>query len=112
MRLDTPGTAVCGNADLALLTNTVYHEARHAYQASQAAIAGNDQDGDFLVNAISLAPTTIFLDTATERTVCNENTNTTLSLAYHGDSVFDQPYAPDYASYAWEEDAWVFAAPY
>ncbi len=112
-RTDTtfPDTIFCGNTYTKWFTQTLLHEARHAYQASQAAIPGNDKDGDFLVVSIAIAPTTIFLDTTTPRAVCNVTSGgpgTTLSLAYHGDNVFDQPNQPDYASYAWEMDAYVF----
>ena len=86
------------------------HEARHAYQASQAALPGNDADYDWLVNAITVAPTDIFLDTTTPRTVCNQAGNTTLTLGYHGDNRFDQPGSPDFAGYAWEQDAFVFSS--
>jgi len=108
-RTNIPSSSVCLQPVAKSLRNTFLHEARHAYQASRAAVAGNDHDGDFLVNSIPIAPTGISADTTASRTVCNQSTDTTLALAYHGDSVFDQPGAPDYASYAWEMDAWTFA---
>jgi hypothetical protein len=100
---------VCGNPRAKYFTNNLIHEGRHAYQASQASISGNDKDHDFLVNSIAIAPLTILLDTTTARTVCNAVPGTTLSLAYHGDSIFDQSGAPDYAYYAIEMDAYTFA---
>jgi hypothetical protein len=101
------------------LTNTVYHEARHAYQFSLMTGA-NDEDHDRLVNAnkIPIAPTNIFVDTTDSRLVCNE-------LANPADQVqpfaFKGPNNPDAigalgktngvpgVSWAIEMDAWYFA---
>jgi hypothetical protein len=95
------------------LSQTLYHEARHAYQASLAAIPGNDADGDFLVkNAPPIAPTTAIVDSTNPRLVCNEfdgPNGTTLILAYQGDSIFDTWMGPNWAWYAAEMDAWIFA---
>jgi hypothetical protein len=110
LRLDSASGSVCGNASQNSFANSIYHEARHAYQASLAALPGNDVDGDFLVNNIPVAPTTIFLDTPTLRSVCNESDDIILVLGYWGDNRFDYPGSPDFASYAWEMDAWTFAA--
>jgi len=102
----------CGCIDTNALPTIVIHEARHTYQYAQAglgtvgAIPNNDKDHDSLVEAIDTAPTTIFLDTTTSRTVCNEDTNQLLSMSYQGDTTPDpQPGA----SYATEMDAWVFS---
>lgn len=100
----------CGCIDTNPLPTIVIHEARHTYQYAQAAIVtngvSNDADNDSLVKAIDTAPTTIFLDTTTPRTVCNEDANQLLSMSYQGDAVPDpQPGA----GYATEMDAWVFA---
>jgi hypothetical protein len=94
---------------LAIISPQHHSEGRHAYQASQAAISGNDKDRDFLVNSIAIAPLTIFLDTTTARAVCNAGPGTKLSLAYHGDTVPGQSGAPDYAYYTIEMDAYTFA---
>jgi len=100
----------CGSFVGKELTTDLIHEARHTYQFAQAAIAGNDFDKDFLVNAIDTAPNTIFLDTTTFRTVCNEyaaaGVPQLLSLAYQGDKTPDPP--PN-STYALEMDAWVFS---
>jgi hypothetical protein len=104
----------CGCIDTQPLPTTVIHEARHTCQYAQAAVVtaaipNNDRDKDSLVEAIDTAPTTIFLDTGTLRTVCNENASPgsqLLSLSYQGDSVYD---APPNSSYAREMDSWVFA---
>jgi hypothetical protein len=109
-RLGSAGSTECGFSYTDGFRDTLLHEARHAYQASQAALPGNDVDGDFLVNAISIAPTDIFLDTTTPRTVCNVDANTTVVLGYHGDGVVDQPGPPDNANYAWEQDARAFSS--
>jgi uncharacterized repeat protein (TIGR01451 family) len=88
------------------------HEARHAYQAS-IATATNDVDQDFLVYAIGIgvAPTSIFLDTTTGRTVCDEYGNSGSgafsTVGYFGDSLAD---ASATANLALEFDAWVFAS--
>ena len=89
------------------------HEARHAYQAAQASIAGNDPDGDFLVNNIAIAPTAFFLDSTNSRTVCNLSAGrpgSTMSLGYRGSSIFDYFGAPDNAEYAFEKDAVAFSS--
>jgi hypothetical protein len=110
LRLDSATNTICGNARAKFLTGSIYHEGRHAYQASLAALPGNDSDGDFLVNNIPIAPNSVFLDTATVRNVCNAAANLIVAIAYHGDTVFDQPGTPDFASFAWEMDAYQFAA--
>jgi len=110
MRTDSANGAVCGNTVSKQFTNALLHEARHAYKNAQATLPGNDKDNDFLVNSIAVAPASIILDTTTPRTVCNEDTGATLSLAYHGDAVADSYGAPDNASYAFEMDAWVFGS--
>lgn len=101
---------VCGNASSKGLTNTLIHEARHAYQASRAASSGNDQDGDFLVKVMPISPTDIVVDTTVLRSVCDEVNKVISQRSYRGDTVFDQPGTPDFASYAWEMDAWKFAS--
>lgn len=73
-----------------------------------SAISGSDADQDFLVNAVAIALAN--LDTTVSRTVCNTGTNTTGSLACHGDGTYDSKGAPDHAAYAREQDAEVFAS--
>jgi hypothetical protein len=133
VRLDTAGQITCGHVDTKTLTNTLYHEARHTYQGALSAmpdalgtVNGNDVDQDYLVNNVPVPPTTILLDSATIRNVCNEfdgiNGNSQ-PATYKGDSIAD-PYGtlPDgtldvhhcpecnYVWYALEEDAHAFAA--
>ena len=106
-------TQLCGQTITKSFTDTLFHEARHAYQASQAAIANNDQDGDFLVRSMAVAPTTVVLDTTNPRTVCNDTSGypgTTLSVAYHGDGTADSYGAPDNAGYAFEMDSQMFSS--
>ncbi len=110
-RLDSPaGTNACGVSQGKDLTDTVVHESRHAYQYLQSAIPGNDQDHDYLVNAIAIAPNTIFLDSTTIRTVCETTNYTTLPWSYHGDIIKDSYNAPDWAYWAWEYDAELYAS--
>jgi len=114
-RLDSQAGDECGYSTQNSFKNTLLHEARHAYQFAQAALVGNDLDGDYLVNAISIAPTTIFLDTTVSRAVCNvSNLLNPVSeqRSYHGDSRADSYGAPDYAQAALEQDAVVFASIY
>jgi hypothetical protein len=108
-RIDGPDSPLCGYPIVKSFTNTLLHEGRHAYQGAQSAIMGNDDDHDFLVKSIGIAPSTIFLDTTTPRDVCND-IGIVSSRAYHGDSLFDSFGSPDYAGYAIQMDAVVFAA--
>ncbi len=110
MRLDSdPGSSNCGTTQSKFFTNTFYHEARHTYQFSQAAIAGNDQDMDWAVtNNVSIAPTNIFTDTTASRTVCHELAipQTMPQQSFLGPTIPDSFTNVDYAL---EEDASVFA---
>jgi uncharacterized repeat protein (TIGR01451 family) len=111
MRVDSDVMPICRCMISRYFTAILLHEARHAYQAS-IATTGNDVDQDFLVYAfgIGVAPTSIFLDTATARTVCNENAGDgglLSSVAYLGDSSADSLAS---ANLALEFDAWVFAS--
>jgi hypothetical protein len=115
-RLNTavPGAVNCGLTQGKDLTNTLAHESRHAYQDVEANIPGNDKDGDFLVENIPIAPTTIFLDTTDVRQVCETTGFNVTSKAYKGDNgganSKDQYLAPDFASWAIEYDAFLFAS--
>jgi hypothetical protein len=75
------------------------------------ATPGKDLDQDCLVEKIPIAPTTSFVDSTAPRIVCNSSVfpGTTLIVAYHGDTVPDSYLAPDFAQYAKEMDAYVFA---
>jgi len=109
-RVDGDGGSVCGNTRRNNFTNTVLHEARHAYQGAQNGIAGNDMDQDFLVNHIDIAPFTIFLDTVTVRNVCNVRGapfGLIVQMGYLGDGMAD---AQPGVNYALEMDAYTFAA--
>lgn len=107
-----PGSTLCGQGFTKSFTDTLLHEARHAYQGSQTA-AGNDGDLDWLVKSIGVAPIGIFIDTTAFRNVCDDSQGfpgIVLSVAYHGDSIPDTYSAPDFVSYATEMDAVVFAS--
>ncbi len=73
LRTNGDGGTVCGQVRPGFLANTLYHEARHTYQSYLTSVAGNDEDQDFLVNAIPIAPSTIFIDTVAGRTVCDSS---------------------------------------
>jgi hypothetical protein len=120
MRTDSSVGGMCGVGGGPLFTGTLIHEARHAYQAAQAAMAGNDQDGDWLVNNTGpVPPVNVFLDTAALRTVCNPLAPAnTFQVGYRGDGIFD-PFLPspqsaadqgEYADYALEMDAIMFTS--
>jgi hypothetical protein len=111
VRLDSGPTfqaLTCGSFVAKTLTTNLIHEARHTYQNRQAAIPGNDKDGDGLVEAVSITPSTIFLDTTYPRPVCNEfaTSGQILADSYKGDTIPDDPVQ---ANYAVEMDAWVFS---
>ena len=91
--------------------DTLIREARHAYQNAQAAAPGNDDDDlDWLVKSISVAPTNSFLDSTSSGTVCDQAANSQHTRTYHGDTTFDSYEAHDFASQARHMDAWVFAS--
>jgi hypothetical protein len=75
------------------------------------ATPGKDLDQDCLVEKIPIAPTTSFVDSTAARLVCNSSVfpGTPLILAYHGDTIPDSYLLPDFAKYALEMDAYVFA---
>jgi uncharacterized repeat protein (TIGR01451 family) len=110
VRIDSGPTfqQTCGSFVAKVLTTNLIHEARHTYQNTQAAIPGNDKDGDGLVEGVSIAPSTIFLDTTDPRPVCNEfaTSGQILADSYKGDTIPDDPVQ---ANYAVEMDAWVFS---
>ncbi len=91
LRLDSYGGQTCALAgSLHDLRNTLYHEARHAYQSSLSNSV-TDEDNDGLVNTgqILVAPTNIFVDTTDSRTVCDEAKGLQLSMKFKG------PFNPD-----------------
>ena len=94
MRVDIDGGIICGQTRTKFLTNTVLHEARHAYQNTLAWLQGNDTDVDFLVNNIPIAPNNVMQDTTTIRTVCNP------SAGLHGTTLPLSPiWAPIFLTY-------------
>jgi len=121
LRTNGDGGSVCAQSRTGFLANTLYHEARHAYQGYLTnSPAGNDADQDWLVNSIPIAPTTIFLDSTDARNVCDEGP---IGGYIHGGWVFlgptvkDWPLEPPpgepglgYVSWALEMDAFMFAA--
>ena len=113
-RLDSAGDADCGlGAPAHDLTDTLYHEARHGYQASLAT-ADNDEDSDRLVNTIRIAPSNIFIDTTDPRTVCDEFGHKTSQMKFNGpnspDAFGDITGSIKGVGFAIEMDAWMFAS--
>jgi hypothetical protein len=112
-----PGNGFCGLlASPMWFTATYYHEARHTYQASISILPNNDVDGDFLVaNPVPVDGSQFIQDTPTVRNVCNQDAPQNQQVqqkGYKGDTgpnSFDQSDAPDWASWAWEMDAFWFA---
>jgi hypothetical protein len=123
MRIDGNVGGTCGVGGGPLFTTTLIHEARHAYQAAQASMVGNDQDSDWLVeNTGAIPPLNIFQDTETMRFVCNPLAPANpFQQGYRGDTgqnsydpwLPDNPNAADqgkFADYALEMDAIKFAS--
>jgi hypothetical protein len=111
MRTDSNGGSVCGQPRLNQFTNTLIHEARHAYQGAQAALPGNDEDNDWLINnPLPIALSQLVLDDGEPRTVCNTATGLPEFRAYKGPNDFDTALDPDWAYRAIEMDAYTFAA--
>jgi len=115
------GDAICGQARVNFLTNTFYHEGRHAYQAAITnSPAGNDEDRDWLLNNIPIAPNSIFVDSVNPRTVCDASASPgTLwpGWIFNGPGSFDPfdaptpgQHGPGHVSWAVEMDAYTFAA--
>jgi hypothetical protein len=114
-RIDSVQTGLCGLPDTPRgFTNTVYHEARHAYQFALTAVTNNDEDNDYLVNNVSISPTDLIVDSTASRAVCNPYTGSVLQFVFKGRGNFD-----DYGdllnnrpgvSYANEMDAAKFAS--
>jgi len=113
LRLNIGGGPICGNARTKGFKNLFLHEARHAYQHVQSQVAGNDPDGDYLVNGMPIAPTMTAVDTTALRDVCDAaagGSGVVLSKGYKGATIFDSYEAPDHVGFAIEMDAYVFAA--
>ena len=115
MRLNSTGsTSVCGTGvPSRVLSTALFHEARHAYQASMSTLPGNDSDGDYLVvNTYPDFPTEYVIDSTEIRDVCEVDPETGIStkkkLSYKGPTAEDSWEHPDYALWALEYDAYVF----
>jgi len=127
MRVDSASVSVCGQARAYAFTNTLAHEARHAYQTllQTTAVAGvtddiagqpdNDDDSDRLLERIPIAPTNVAVDSGALRDVCNVNANTVQRRRYRGDATADpwevDPGADQWGCVSWarEMDAYTFA---
>ena len=101
-----------------LLVKNLYHEGRHAYQASLATPA-NDEDRDRLVNVIPIAPSDIFVDSIAPRTVCDPSDPDLVQInwTFLGPGKFDAFDAPaanqqgsGHVGWALEMDALSFAS--
>jgi hypothetical protein len=122
LRLDSPeAQGNCGvPAPAHSLTNGLYHEARHAYQHMLTGLTfnnkSNDEDNDFLVNNIPIAPTDIIFDSTDARDICNEYTNKVQSFKFNGpnnkDAYGELTPIPGVIGVSWalEMDAWKFAS--
>ena len=109
-RLDSKSLGNYGFAHTQKFFTAIFlHEARHAYQL-QISTPSNDNDGDRLVRTVTVAPTNVIVDSLDARTVCNQSTSTTEQRSYKGDSNPDAWESPDWASRAWEMDAWKFTS--
>jgi len=115
--------AVCGQARIGL-ANALHHEGRHAYQAYLTSQQSNDEDKDWAVDLIPIAPASIIEDSTRMRTVCDPNHDASPGVIgtlmpnwqFNGPTVFDPYYAPSPGqgmSWVWwalEMDAYTFAA--
>jgi hypothetical protein len=115
-RLDSPSSAVCGQSKARFFANVLVHEARHAYQNLMAIVdlqssddlpdaPNNDDDQDFLVDAVQQPPVDIMVDSTAFRTVCRDQDDLLLQARYLGDAAADDPSQVNFAS---EMDAHVF----
>jgi hypothetical protein len=119
-RLDAPEAGNCGvPAAAKALTRALYHEARHAYQGMLTGPVINgksntDEDQDFLVNVIKIAPIDIIIDNQNARDVCNELTGEIQSFTPKGPNNKDAygSLSPSVMGVSWavEMDAWKFAS--
>jgi len=117
LRVNSPVNGQCGLPGVYhVLTDTYYHEARHAYQFSLTNL-DNDEDQDYLVNQIDVAPFNIFIDTTDSRAVCDEYqsdpTKQVLQMPFMGpknfDAYGDQKTSQPGVGFAVEMDAHTFA---
>lgn len=126
MRIDSGGGSVCGHTRTHYFTNSLIHEARHAYQGYLTTVdltapedkpgvpeePNNDDDRDFLVDQIPFGPPNILLDTNTSRETCDTSVRPPSNVArsYSGDATPDAYDAdPDFVLHAIEKDAYQFA---
>ena len=109
LRLDSATNLICGFNTTNMFRTMFYHEGRHAYQSYLHTVAGNDGDGDYLVNNIPMAPADIIRDTITSRDVCS-HVGGVVPRAYHGDSTPDSWGGPDWVIWALEMDAYKFVS--
>jgi hypothetical protein len=115
-RLDSAVISYCGLPGAPhALANALYHEARHAYQFSLMN-ATNDNDHDYLVNSIPVAPSNISVDTTASRTVCDEVKNLTSQMSFLGPNIADSygsvANSVPGVGFAIEMDAHTFASQY
>jgi hypothetical protein len=107
---------VCGQSKARFFANVLVHEARHAYQNLMAIVdlqssddlpdaPNNDDDQDFLVDAVQQPPVDIMVDSTAFRTVCRDQDDLLLQARYLGDAAADDPSQVNFAS---EMDAHVF----
>jgi hypothetical protein len=101
----------CGTSVANYFTNTLLHEARHAYQYAQASLTGNDLDLDYLPNTrYPIAPTDTMFDSTGTRTVCSDDLSSTIpDQTYKGDKGNNSADAFGVVLRALQYDALVFA---
>jgi hypothetical protein len=122
MRLDSDYGPRCGRPQSRLMSYTVTHEARHAYQLALSVqdlqspedLPGppeepnNDDDQDFLVDQSPIPPGNIFIDSTAARNACQVFADHVFSISFSGDSTVDSFQLR--AGPALEYDAFTFAA--
>jgi hypothetical protein len=78
--------------------------------------ATNDNDHDYLVNSIPVAPSNISVDTTASRTVCDEVKNLTSQMSFLGPNIADSygsvANSVPGVGFAIEMDAHTFASQY
>ncbi len=123
VRLNSTSVPDCNITPNRQFSTIILHEARHAYQDYLSSVdlgaddddpifefdPDNDDDQDWLVDIVPVAPSNILIDSQTPRSVC-ERPNTIIdNKTYNGENSKDLLDTPDFVRYALEMDAAIFA---